>query len=1109
MRVSSTALLFLIGAAAATPVEPPICANDDLRTCQEEPICGLWLAESMVSHQGTLGLFIGVHRNIDETIGEGDLHVPIYDANLNEWSPWHEIMWNGDIVDDLLLQNHFQTKSVTPGVGSILACSEDLANVGSDADEAVDSAGVKRSDPSAGSFSYRHNFKYNSTMPLIPGQELLIQCDSDGVHPLRPDAPRILRDVSWLEENAVCLDTLTVKKSTIPGAGRGAFSKRKIKKNMVIASSPIVQFDRSQTEILEQYATPRGVIYKEKVKHLQLLHNYVFGHVNSTILLLPYGPGVNFVNHNNEKPNAILDWSESSLSDKAILEEDASGAIGRKRPGRLLVDYVALRDIEPGEEIFLDYGDVWQKAWDEHISTWKPPKDSKEYVSAADFLRAHPGEAIRTEQEQKMNPYPESVQISCFFIEIDETEFDSPFGYDSEAAAIDYNADNEDCLRPCKILERQVVNDKEYYSVEVEEMPNLFAPSHCLLDHKKQKVLRTPASVITITDKAYTADQFLPGSFRHEIMAPKDMYPDDWKSEETMPMCDFELPDLKPGDIQQIRWKESGDVVTENAHIMGMKPQVREKMLEYCDRMGITERFRDLTYRGNSLEPGASKDVKLQGLDWHVQRPDPHWHSNMHWISPSDANAHEDYLRALSAAGFDDVLQQIGKHFGFKGLAAYHVTFIAVSQCSKGYIHYDATHTGAKVFNVIFPLLLANETGPELDVQDDEEFEDGDKKVGRLRYRYDVASMMGDDAYHATSAADYGRKKEMRMAATVYIADIEEDNIGPILSDFTQNYPSPDRPDLLLKMAGKHWKANDPYVILPEPFVADFEDSPIIDLKILPMIWKRTQKRVSGFVYRIGLPSTVRSQLLDYATNIGITERYQNLLLDGEGLQVHSSKTQGVMEEFKGLNWFIQRPAGIWDSNMHWISPGDAATHEDFLKQLSLGGFDKVLESIGEYFELDGLVAYHLSFMGVSHCTGGYVHHNLSGTHGKAFNIIVPLITVDGATPAELKIEDTDDQTGGYRYEYDEASIIGDYARHTTGRVDYREQGKYRLAVSIYIADVNEGNGKAILEDSIQAYPPQAEEGEELLLSWAGRHWKSSTEKQQWWNKYDAIQQES
>jgi hypothetical protein len=103
------------------------------------------------------------------------------------------------------------------------------------------------------------------------------------------------------------------------------------------APPPIVQFNRSRTEILEQYATPEDMIYKEKVKHLQLLHKHVFDNVNSTVLLLPYSPGVNFINHNNEKANVFLDWSESSWSDKEILEEEASGAIGRKRRGHLMV----------------------------------------------------------------------------------------------------------------------------------------------------------------------------------------------------------------------------------------------------------------------------------------------------------------------------------------------------------------------------------------------------------------------------------------------------------------------------------------------------------------------------------------------------------------------------------------------------------------------------------------------------------------------------------------------------------------------------------------------------------------------------------------------------
>jgi hypothetical protein len=106
------------------------------------------------------------------------------------------------------------------------------------------------------------------------------------------------------------------------------------------------------------------------------------------------------------------------------------------------------------------------------------------------------------------------------------------------------------------------------------------------------------------------------------------------------------------------------------------------------------------------------------------------------------------------------------------------------------------------------------------------------------------------------------------------------------------------------------------------------------------------------------------------------------------------------------------------------LSPGDADTHEDFLKQLSLGGFDKVLESIGEYFEWDGLVAYHLSFMGVLHCAGGYVHHHdFSGTPDKAFNINVPLITLDGASP-RLKIRTTRQEANGMGMTRRRSSLI-------------------------------------------------------------------------------------
>ena len=76
---------------------------------------------------------------------------------------------------------------------------------------------------------------------------------------------------------------------------------------------------------------------------------------------------------------------------------------------------------------------------------------------------------------------------------------------------------------------------------------------------------------------------------------------------------------------------------------------------------------------------------------------------------------------------------------------------------------------------------------------------------------------MGDDAFHASSATDYRGIKQMRMAATVYVADIDTENIEKIMNDYTQYYPPSDRPDLLLAMAGTHWDANNPEAKLPRP----------------------------------------------------------------------------------------------------------------------------------------------------------------------------------------------------------------------------------------------------------------------------------------------------
>jgi len=277
---------------------------------------------------------------------------------------------------------------------------------------------------------------------------------------------------------------------------------------------------------------------------------------------------------------------------------------------------------------------------------------------------------------------------------------------------------------------------------------------------------------------------------------PRDIFPSAW-----IKPVDYELalPPLDPGEVAHLTWAD-GRSFNDPLYRIRLPHRLRTELLKYCDRMGIIDLFRQLT-GPKPLNPGDTEYVDLNGVNWFVQGTEAYWNSNMHWVSPGDEDAQQSYLSALGASGFDEVLDAFGTSLGLDGLVCYHVTFIAVSNCTKGYVHYDVSGTGENAFNIIVPLLLVDESPPELDVY--EYNTDGDKQEG-LKYDYDWAVAIGDDTYHATSPIDYTGSGEMRLAATIYVADVKEDNVDAILADYTQAYPPNDR-ELLLSKQGIHW----------------------------------------------------------------------------------------------------------------------------------------------------------------------------------------------------------------------------------------------------------------------------------------------------------------
>jgi hypothetical protein len=795
----------------------------------------------------------------------------LVDPDKSSWSPLNEFTWNGeDILDELFFENF--TDVVAPGLGAHINCHMGLNNLllGT---ASTDSAGLHRSlDPAVGSFSHLYKYSNVARKEIAAGEEFFISYGENwfidrehlfGMIPfeeeyeisdhvglrLLPDVdampadvwdfirhlakprlqialpknkedykdissrfggstarascPNSVRSPQWLKENGHCIDRLYAANSTIREAGRGGFVKIAFSEGEVVTVSPLIHFHHDHTLIKRQSTKNGKHIFSIKVTGTQQLVNYAFSQDDSDVFMVPYAPIVNFINHNTRgSPNVFIRWSSSRYNNRELLKLPADELLSNKYG--LMIEYVALRDLAANEEIFIDYGESWVQAWEHHVKNFKPIPGWEDYISATDFNTLYGHESIRTQKEQETNPYPSNLQTACHYLSrYDENNLSTNFNTLTDdlgnvEVRSKWSTENNGCLRPCSILNRSSNSQLEYYTAVMADLPNELQPSHYILGDDKHIVYNIPRVKVMLLDKAYTTDIHNANAFRHPISVPEGMFPAHWSRDWSRRGAVVLSKDLEPGQIEQMKLPDDEEEISEFAYTIGVSTKLTEMLLEYCNRMGITDRFKDLLYT-KAHEPGIGTYEDFHGLQWYVQRPDNWWNSNMHWISPADAGSHEDYLRLLGESGFNELLEAVGERFGWEGLVCFHVTFIGVSECDEGYPHYDFHDTGGKGFNMIIPLILVNDSKAELDVH-----ADSGEFVATYKYRKNVASMLGDNAIHSTSSINYTSTKEFRMAATVYISDVHPGNVENIMSDYTQAYPPRD-PKLLLRDAGKHW----------------------------------------------------------------------------------------------------------------------------------------------------------------------------------------------------------------------------------------------------------------------------------------------------------------
>jgi SET domain len=608
------------------------CSDETTRTDEDEFVCGLYLARSMIPNSG-LGMFSGVNHNVGDVVAPPEIahqillefsglpadHVlqayPNFGTSLAHHYTWSSFVSGGNFESSYV-------ETLIPGVGMAANSFSPLVNSRSIMGKSIDTAGLYSDGtvgPGAGAFSAYHGMTYVADVVIEQGEEIFADYgdayfrgrpDAYGMIPLTdefhrademikalwgalpaekdkvdltkwqsvwdtireqfvedertrnalPEKAKDLRRAAhegaarfylggrgrspdWLESNGYCMDTLSIQPSSIPDAGRGAFAKKRFAAGERILPLPLLQIPR---ESLHIYSTRRENISEKKDTRHQLLMNYCFGVAGSSMLLMPYSSAGNFINHaNSTSANAKVVWAVADSDPTDFHKEDwmmlSSAKILQKSHTGLLMHVVATREIARGEEVTIDYGEDWERTWNDHVASWS---QEDAHLSASELNTVET--EIRTVFE---DPYPEGVMTACHYrYGGTPDERNAPNNPNNQQNGdqlqvdfiekhafrwIDYGGRstiNGEYFRPCRVVARHL-DSKEgsVYTVEVGNRDD--QPQWDQIPSNYQHFVKNvPRRAMMLVDEPYTSHQHYEMAFRHEIGFPnaEAMWPLAW-----------------------------------------------------------------------------------------------------------------------------------------------------------------------------------------------------------------------------------------------------------------------------------------------------------------------------------------------------------------------------------------------------------------------------------------------------------------------------------------------------------------------------------------------------------------------------------------------------
>jgi hypothetical protein len=294
----------------------------------------------------------------------------------------------------------------------------------------------------------------------------------------------------------------------------------------------VLHFRRHQLEI---YNSAHIDHYDGDVRRSgsQLLLNYAYGHPESSLLLFPYSPVVNYVNHDATKFNAELRWSSAFSSHHADwLERTPDDLVSEAHAG-LVMELVATREIQAGEEVLLNYGPAWEHAWQDYVKNqWRPTPEDQSYVSATQLnLNVRD---LRTRAELQGDEVAASVLANVYtvcYVKI----FDEQLGTDGKMM-FDWKfhpalTEDADYSYPCHVVERKTAGAVDNLA-ENGSKNTVDSTTYTVVLKRDNDVVSVegfPRAAIRYVDQPYTSDLFLPTAFRHAIDIPDHMLPAAWR----------------------------------------------------------------------------------------------------------------------------------------------------------------------------------------------------------------------------------------------------------------------------------------------------------------------------------------------------------------------------------------------------------------------------------------------------------------------------------------------------------------------------------------------------------------------------------------------------